>query len=174
MVMRSSTQSISKGGTRKGVLLLLVLTVLSVLSVNISSRQIGFIFLPLIAVCLWPRINSPIASIIFILLFGFILDILSAGPLGLWSIIFLTVFAFIRPHQRIKPQTFISTFRLWIAVLGFAFVAAYLLGWFAMRNRPDIWPLLYQAAAAMVLFPAVYGMRHLGKNLLSDSDTGGL
>lgn len=174
MVMRSSAQSVSKGGARKGVLFLLLLMVLSVLSVNIAGRQISFIFLPLIAVYLWPRISSPIISIIFILLFGFVLDILSAGPLGLWSLIFLSVFTLIRPQGRIKPLIFMPAFRLWILVLGLAFIAAYLLGWFAMGHRPDIWSLLYQAAAAIVFFPIVYGVRHLGNNLLSDSDIGGL
>jgi len=59
MVMRSSAQSVSKGGTGKGVLLLLILTALSVLSINISGRQVSLVFLPLIAVLLWPRIDNP-------------------------------------------------------------------------------------------------------------------
>jgi len=170
MVMRTPAQSVSKGGTWKGVLLLLVLTVLSVLNVNILGHKFSFIFLPLIAVFLWPRNGAPIASIIFILLFGLLLDILSAGPLGLWSLIFLSVFALFRPDMRLKPHSFISAFRLWFAVLAFACVAAYLLGWFAMSHRPDIWPLLYQAIAGIVLFPVVFGARYLGRNLLSDSD----
>jgi len=170
MVMRSSAQSVSRGGTFRGVLFILLLTAFSVLSVNILGRKISFLFLPLIAVFLWPRIGTPIASIIFILLFGFLLDLLSAGPMGLWSLIFLSVFALIGPHRRIKPQYFISAFRLWLAVVGFAFIAAYLLGWFAMRSRPDIWSLFYQAVAGIALFPVVYAARHLARNLFSDSD----
>ena len=170
MVMRSSIQIGARGGTWKGVLLLLVLTALSQLSINIFERNVSFIFLPLIAVFLWPRIGNPIASIIVILLFGLLLDILSAGPLGLWSLIFLSIFAFIRPHRRIKPQSFSEAFRYWFLVLGFAVIAAYLLGWFAMNYRPDIWSLLYQAVAAIVLFPVVYGARHFARNLLSDPD----
>ena len=90
MVMRSSAQSVSKGGTSKGVLLLLILTILSVLSVNIFGRKVSLVFLPLIAVLLWPRIDSSIVSIVFILLFGLLLDLLSAGPLGLWSCLLYT------------------------------------------------------------------------------------
>ena len=174
MVMRSSAQSVSKGGTSKGVLLLLILTILSVLSVNIFGRKVSLVFLPLIAVLLWPRIDSSIVSIVFILLFGLLLDLLSAGPLGLWSLIFLSVFVLIRPHRRLKAQTFITAFRLWLGVLAFAFVAAYLLGWFAMSSRPDFWALLYQALAAIVLFPVVYGVRHVFGSLFSDPDGGGL
>jgi len=172
MVMRSSTQSVSRGGTWKGVLFLLLLTTLSVLSIDVFDRNVSFLFLPLMAVFLWPRVGTPIASIIFILLFGLLLDILSAGPLGLWSLIFLGVFALFRPHKRLKPQTFEPAYKMWFLVLGVALLAAYLLGWFAMNRQPDIWPLLYQAAAAIILFPLVYGLRHLAKNLLSDSDGG--
>lgn len=170
----SSAQTVSKGGTWKGTLLLVILTVLSVLSVNIIGRKVSFVFLPLIAIFLWPRIDTPIISIISILLLGFLLDILSAGPLGLWPLIFLSVFTLFRPDKRLKRYRFWSAFRKWIAVLTLAVVAAYLLGWFAMGRRPEIWALIYQAIAAVVLFPVVYGLRHLGRTLLSESDMGGL
>jgi len=32
--------------------------------------------------------------------------LLSAGPLGLWALIFLSVFTIFRPHMRLKPHTF--------------------------------------------------------------------
>jgi len=172
MVMRSSTQSVSSGGTWKGVLLLLVLTVLSVLSIDIFGRNVSFLFLPLMAVFLWPRVGTPIASIVFILLFGLLLDILSAGPLGLWALIFLSVFALFQPHMRLKPQTFASAYKMWFLVLAFALVAAYLLGWLSVNRQPDVWTLVYQGAASVILFPLVYGLRHLGKSLFSDSDRG--
>lgn len=172
MFVRSSTQSVSSGGTWKGALLLLVLTALSVLSVDVFGRNISFLFLPLIAVFLWPHVETPIYSIVFILLFGLLLDILSAGPLGLWALIFLSVFALFRPHKRLKTLTFTSAYQIWFAVLLFACVTAYLLGWFAISRQPDIWALLYQAAAAAILFPFVYGLRHLASSLFSDPDRG--
>lgn len=172
MVMRSSVTSVSKGGVWKGALLFLGLTALSVLSVNILGRNVSFMFLPLTAVFLWPRVGASTVSVIIILLFGLLLDLLSAGPLGLWSLIFLSVFALFRPHHRIKPYTFLPAFRLWLGVVGFALAATYFLGWFAMRIQPDFWSLFFQAAAAIVLFPIVYGVRHLGSNLLLDSDRG--
>jgi len=172
MVMRSSTQSVTSGGTWKGVLLLLVLTAFSVLSIDILGRDVSFLFLPLMAVFLWPRIETPIASIVFILLFGLLLDILSAGPLGLWALIFLSVFTLFRPHKRLRSRTFTSAFQAWLVVLIFALVAVYFLGWFAMSRRPELWSLLYQAAVAVILFPIVYGVHHLGRNLLSDPDRG--
>lgn len=174
MVMRSSSQSISKGGDWKGVLLMVLLVFLSVLNVNILGRSISFVCLPLMGICLWPRTESSIVSIIAILLFGLLLDLLSAGPLGLWALIFLSVFAIFRPHMRLRPHTISSALVQWLLALAFAVIASYLLGWFALQSRPDILPLLYQALAATVLFPVVYGLRHLGKNLLSDPDMRGL
>lgn len=174
MVIRYSAQSVSKGGTWKGVLLLLALTVLSVLTIDIFGRKISFMFLPLMAVFLWPRLESPIASIVYILLFGLLLDMLSAGPLGLWPLIFLSVFALFGPHKRLNPQSFFSALYLWLAALTFALIAAYFLGWFAIGRQPDIGPLLYQGIAAIILFPVVFGIRHVGRSLFSDSDGGGL
>jgi len=174
MVMRTSAQSGSQGGTWKGVLLLLVLTAVSVLNVDILGRSISFIFLPLMAIFLWPRIDKPIASIIFILVFGLLLDILSAGPLGLWALIFLSVFTLFAPHKRVKSLTFSSAIYMWLLVLLFALVSAYFLGCFAIKSRPQIMPMLYQAIAAIILFPLVYGLRHFAKNLLSGSDRGSL
>jgi len=174
MVMRSSSQTISKGGDWKGIFLMVFLVFISVLNVNILGRSISFICLPLIGICLWPRTESPILSIIAILIFGLLVDLLSAGPLGLWALIFLSVFTIFRPHMRLKPHTFNSALVQWLVALVLAMIASYVLGWFARNNRPDLVPLLYQALTATVLFPVVYGLRHLGKNLLSDPDMRGM
>ena len=174
MAMRSISQSNVKGGTWKGILLLLLLTVFSVLSVDILGRSVSFIFLPLIAVFLWPRTEKPIASIIFILVFGLLLDIISAGPLGLWSLIFLSVFTIFGPYRRSKPLKFLAAYRLWFAALLLALLAAYFLGWFAIGSRPDVKAMLYQALAAIALFPFIYGFRHVARSVLLGSDRGGL
>lgn len=174
MAMRNSFQSVSKGGDWRGIILMLLLTLISTLSVNIAGRSIAFIFLPLIGICLWPRTESSILSIIAILIFGLLLDLLSGGPLGLWALIFLTVFAVFRPHQRLKPHSFKTAFLLWFAILGFGLVSLYFLGWFAIRNKPELTVLLYQALLAIVFFPAIYGIRHLGRHVFSDSDVRGL
>lgn len=174
MVMRSSSQAISKGGTWKGILLIILLVFLSVLNVNIFGRSVSFVFLPLIGICLWPRTESLIVSIVAILIFGLLLDLLSAGPLGLWALIFLSVYALFRPSMRLKPHTFSSAFMQWIMALLFAVIASYLLGWFARQSRPDAVVLIYQALAATVMFPAIYVVRHLGKHVFSDPDTRGV
>jgi len=116
MVMRSSSQSISKGGGWKGILMMVFLTAISVLSLNIFGQTVSFVFLPLIGICLWPRTERVVISIIAILFFGLLLDLLWAGPLGLWALIFLTTFALFRPHLRPKPHSFSSAFLQWLGV----------------------------------------------------------
>jgi hypothetical protein len=170
MVMRYSSQSAVRGGTWKGVFFLLSLTILSVLSINVFGIHASFLFLPLMAVFLWPRVGNPIGSIIFILLFGLLLDVLSSGPRGLWALIFLTVFTIFGPLRRLKHQTFRSAYKMWFLVLGVALLMAYLLGWFALRHQPDLLPMIYQAAVAVISFPFVYGLRHLARSLFSDPD----
>lgn len=174
MVMRGSSQSTPSAGHWKGILLMTFLVFISILNVNIFGRSFSLICLPVIGICLWPRTEGSIVSIIAILIFGLLLDLLSAGPLGLWALIFLSVFTILRPHMRMRPHTLSSAFGQWLLALAFAVIASYLLGWFALQSRPDTMPLLYQAIAATVLFPIVYGLRHLGKSLLSDPDMRGL
>lgn len=174
MVMRGSSQSTPNGGHWKGILLMTFLVFISILNVNMFGRSFSLLCLPVIGICLWPRTEGSIVSIIAILIFGLLLDLLSAGPLGFWALIFLSVFTIFRPHMRMKPHTLGSAFGQWLLVLAFAMIASYLLGWFARQYRPDLMPLIYQAVAATVLFPVVYGLRHLGKNLLSDPEMRGL
>jgi len=174
MVMHSAAQSNPKGGTWKGSLLLLTLILFSGLSVNIMGRTVSFIVLPLIAIFLWPRLDNPIASIVLILLFGLLLDIISAGPLGLWPLVFLTIFTLFRPHLRLKRHQFGPSFGQWFGALTLSVVLAFFLGWFALEQRPDITALLMNAAAAIIAFPLVYGLRHVGAQLLTDADGRGL
>lgn len=174
MVMRGSSQNYGKGGGWKGAVFLLFLVFISVLNVNIGGRTIAFIFLPLMGVCLWPRTDKTIQSILVIFLMGLFLDLLSAGPLGLWALIFLTVFGVFRPHMRSKPHNFRSAFTLWIMALIIAFIASFLLGWFALGSRPEFTVLVYQALAALVLFPLIYAIRHLGRYILTDPDLRGM
>ncbi|MEP3889901.1 MAG: hypothetical protein ABJN69_05495 [Hellea sp.] len=173
MVMRGLSQSTQGNGHWKGILLMTFLVFISILNVNFLGRSFSLICLPVIGICLWPRTDGAIVSILAILIFGLLLDLLSAGPLGLWALIFLSIFAIFRPHMRMKSHTFGSAFGQWLLALSFAVIASYFLGWFARQSRPDFMPLLYQAVAATVLFPAIYALRHLGKNLLSDADMRG-
>jgi len=173
MAPRSSSQSASKGRVWTGVLLMLFLVCISVLSVNIASKSVSFVFLPLIGVCLWPRTENSIGSIIAIVVFGLLLDLISAGPLGLWSLVFLSVFTIFQPHSRLKEHNFSTALRLWVLVLLLAIIASFFLGWFALESRPDIVAVLLQALLASLLFPLIYGLRHLGKHMLSGSEMRG-
>jgi len=173
MVMRSTQQLPAKGGTWKGALFLLILTMLSTLSLSVLGRALNFIFLPAMAVFLWPRLENPTGSIVIILFFGLLLDIISAGPLGLWPLVFLIIFVLFRPHMRLKPRSFGASYGQWFGALALAMIAAYLLGWFAMERRPEFAPLLPNAMTALVAFPFIYGLRHLGRQLLSDPEARG-
>ena len=168
---RNSSQGYSKGGEWKGILSMVILLLISTLNVNISGHTIGFIFLPLIGVCLWPRTDKAVVSIVAVLISGLLLDLLSAGPLGLWALIFLSVFAVSQPHMRPNEFRLNMAFIQCLGFLIFAVIVSYLLGWFAMERRPDITALLFQALAYVILFPFIYGLRHLGGHLLSDSNS---
>jgi len=174
MLIMSSPQGSSKGHVWQGGLMIAVLTYLAGLSINVIGVSVSFAFLPLIAICLWPRDAGTISSILVILFFGLLLDFISFGPLGLWALIYLTIFAVFRPQLRLKSYDFRQASLRWLGVLGLAIIMAFCLGWFAAQDRPAMLPLLYQGLVATVFFPCVYGIRSLLKSFFSDSEERGL
>ncbi len=174
MVYASPTPARSRGHAWHGIVMMLLLTIIGVLSVNLFGRSVSFSLLPLLGVILWPRGSSPVASILAMLIFGLLLDFLTAGPLGLWALVYLIVFALFKPHQRLKPHTFRTASRQVFGGLILALVLAFGLAWFASGHRPDLVLMLPPLLAVIVLFPLIYGLRHFFKQLLGGADERGL
>lgn len=164
----------ARGTTWRAALTMLALTIIGVLHVNILGRSIALSFLPIIGVCLWPRYANPVVSIVLLLAYGLIFDLLTFYPLGLTSLIYLTLFAVFRPDLRIKPYDFSSAFIRWCGALILGMVMAYFLGWLARSTRPDMLTILFQAFIATALFPIIYALRNLSKILLRDVEDRGL
>ncbi len=174
MVFASTTPIASRGFAWQGVLLLFVLTVIGMLSMSLFGRVVSFSLLPLISVILWPRGASAVTSIIALLIFGLLLDVLTGGPLGLWALVYLAVFGVFRPHQRLKPLKFRGAFMQVLGGLLFALALAFVLAWLANSHRPQIVLMLPPLAAALILFPVIYGARSLLKQWFGGADERGL
>ena len=163
-----------RGRTFQAIFTLFVLTIIGALNVNIFGVSVTLTYLPLVSVFLWPRYSKPIISIIAILISGFILDFLIYDPIGMKSLIYLTIFTLFRPDLRLTPHSFTSAFMQWMATAIIAFTLAYILGSFAFKMRPDVFALLYQMLIATAFFPVFYGLRHLWKIVFSDPHDRGL
>ena len=174
MVYASPSAGRSRGHAWHGIVMMLLLTIIGVLSVNLFGRNVSFSLLPLLGVILWPRGSLPVASILAMLIFGLLLDFLTGGPLGLWALVYLILFALLRPHQRLKPHTFKTAFLQVLGGLILALVLAFGLAWFASGHRPDIALMLAPLLAAIGFFPLVYGLRYFFKQILGGADERGI
>ena len=168
MPLRPVLQPFARGGLLVGSLLMLILVLVSVSSFNAFNTLINFIYLPLIGIYTWPRTDKIILSICIIFIFGLILDIVSSGPLGLWSLIFLINFAVFKPHMRLKSLVFKTAFFSWFSFLFFSSILLYFFVWFSIEIPPRLMPLIIQSIVATCLFPLVFGLRHLLKKIFID------
>ena len=132
MPLRPVLQPFARGGLLVGSLLMLILVLVSVSSFNVFNTVVNFIYLPLIGIYIWPRTDKIILSICIIFIFGLILDIVSSGPLGLWSLIFLINFALFKPHMRLKSLVFKTAFFSWFSFLFFSSILLYFFVWFSI------------------------------------------
>lgn len=159
---------VGRGTTWRGGVTMLLLTLLATLHVNIGGQSIALTFLPVIGVCLWPRFSNPPGSILLLLLFGILLDFLTFEPLGMRSLIYLTIFAVFRPDLRLKDFRFKMAFGYWVGAIVLSLFLSYVLGWLNHSLRPQWSTLLYQGLVATCLFPLVYSIRHIFKTLARD------
>jgi len=158
----------STGYAWQGIAMMICLVILAVLQFNILGTTISLLFLPVIGICLWPRGASALVSIIALFVFGLLLDFLSEGPLGLWSMIYLALFTLFRPLERAKPMTFQTAVLQWLLMILIAMIMAFLLGWISNGQRPSIILIGYQGAIVTALFPIIYGFRSILRRFAID------
>lgn len=159
-----------RGQTTQAILMLLVLTMIGGLNVNIFGHSIALHLVPLIGICLWPRLAHPIISIIAIFILGLLLDLLTTEALGGRTLIYLVVFTVFRPDQRLKEHIFGTALAQWIGTVLLALLLIYVFGWISRGTRPDIALLAKQALLATAFFPAVYLIRRVMRYFLVNPD----
>lgn len=163
----------ARGLSLQGGAFSLTLAFLSSLSIRLGPIEAGLTFVPMIAIFLWPRGSSSGLSCIFIFLTGMIVDIVSAGPLGLSAIIYLALYGLLQPDQRsgqsqlkhLWPQ-----FLVWVVA---AFCAVLVAGQLFISGRTAWWPLFMQSLFAVLAFPMIFSIRQGLRQLISDSSDSG-
>ncbi|WP_371398336.1 hypothetical protein [Fretibacter rubidus] len=163
----------SRGLALSGIASVLVLTVLSLLSVNILTYHIGLSFLPLAGLYLWPRLANPMLSVLGLFALGCLADMLGETPLGFWPFVYLVYFMVFRPDTR---ETSSSLMELWLGFLVAVIVAALtmLVASFIFIGQPiKLTSLIFGWAPVLSLFPLVYlGLRAIGRRSTDGSGAG--
>lgn len=142
----------------------------SILTINFPNNQISLTFLPLLVVCLWPRGVNSVVSILTIFLVGLWMDWITNGALGQWAMVYLTVYAVLRPDRREGAARFFVALRLWLVGMAAGALMLIFTGWVAYGTWPNFTNLFQQALLASAFMPLAVFARNLTRYLVSDPD----
>jgi len=148
-----------------------VLVILSTLSLRMGRFETSFIYIPLVAVIMWPRQASRVMTSVMLFLMGMLLDILSAGPVGLWAMIYMISYAIIRPDLRSVNKGLMHEWGRFCLTLGLVNIIIACLTFFI--TGPTAWlPLILQSSTALIVFPLIYAIWKFLRDTFFSSDPG--
>ena len=142
--------------------------VISVLHINLPGGAISFQLLPLLIISLWPRGINSILTIITFFLMGLFMDWGSQGALGQWAVIYLSLFAIMRPDRRDRPLSVFFSIKAWLMGVLIGGCALIVTGWFAYGIGPNFIVLFQQALLVTILIPAILFLRYILVYLMTD------
>lgn len=149
----------------------LVLSLLSMVSFRLAGFQASLTFVPLIAVFFWPKEASRGLSSFFIFCLGLIVDFLSAGPLGLWAVIYLLCYGVLRPDNRSAEKQLQSLWLAFAAWGGLVTLLIVLMGWIFIDGRTAATATLSQFAISLVVFPFIFALYQAAHFFSEDADS---
>lgn len=145
----------------------------SIAGINLFGVRIGFGFVPLAVLAIWPRHANTLTSLVIVFLAGLFMDWASGGIDGQWALVFVLVWGFLRPQLRSAPFAPISLLLIWLATCGLALVVLSLSGYFVFRIFPDFAALGRQMIFATCLLPVFLLLRSGLAARLNDRDEWG-
>ena len=136
-----------------------VLVCLSLLHIEIGKLGVSLMFVPAAILFFWPLQSRFSPAVWSAALIGLLQDLVSGGPLGLWTLIYTVLFIIIDPTvRRVRGG-------LWNQWLIFAFLITataclyWLLGKITAGGPPDYLALAMNALFVMACFPMMFGFR---------------
>lgn len=110
--------------------------------------------IPMVLAFAWPLIRPSIIAPLVLTALGLFLDIFTYGPLGLWALSFLGIYAVVLASRSfLIGQDTAVLFAWYAACCALAFVFAYLVVSLIARNPPSLLALLGQVVPTLLLFP---------------------
>ncbi|MEP3653533.1 MAG: hypothetical protein ABJO36_01440 [Litorimonas sp.] len=152
---------------------LLIAASSSIAGLNMFGARIGFGFIPLLVLAIWPRRANTLISLPLVFLAGLFTDWATGGITGQWALLFVLVWGFLRPELRSSPFAPISLCLVWLATCGLAIVVLSASGYFVFGLWPDFAALGRQMIFATVLLPLFLLLRHGLALRFSDSEDWG-
>jgi len=110
--------------------------------------------IPMVLAFAWPLIRPSVVAPLMLTLLGLILDILTYGPLGLWPLALLAIYAIVLGSRSfLIGQDTVVLFVWYGACCSLAFLLAYLVVTLVAGNPPSLLSLIGQVIPTLLLFP---------------------
>ena len=136
-----------------------MLVCFSLMHISVAGRTIGFEFIPLSLLFFWPR-NSRFGPAIWaVLAIGLLQDLVSGGPLGLWTLTYTLLFVVIDPTVRRSRGGLWSQWSVFAILIATGATLIGLLGGLSLGEAPGLGALCTDAVATAALFPVLFGLR---------------
>lgn len=110
--------------------------------------------IPMVLAFAWPLIRPSIIAPVVLMALGLFLDIFWYGPLGVWGLSLLGIYAVVLGSRSfLAGQETLVLFTWFAACCGVAFVIVYLIVGLKAGNAPSILALVGQVVPTLLLFP---------------------
>ncbi|MEY4555657.1 MAG: hypothetical protein RL093_776 [Pseudomonadota bacterium] len=110
--------------------------------------------IPMVLAFSWPLIRPSVTAPLVLTLLGLLLDILTYGPLGLWALALLAIYAVVLASRSfLIGQDTAVLFAWYAACCCLAFLLVYLVRMIIDQNAASILALIGQVVPTLLLFP---------------------
>lgn len=135
-------------------LVTLAVTILLATPVELFGLNLPEPVIPMVLAFSWPLIRPSVTAPLVLTLLGLLLDILTWGPLGLWALALLAVYAVVLASRSFLIGQDTAVLFVWYAACcGLAFLLAYIIVSIIARNPPSLLALIGQIVPTLLLFP---------------------
>jgi rod shape-determining protein MreD len=110
--------------------------------------------IPMVLAFAWPLIRPSVIAPLVLTALGLFLDIFTYGPLGLWALALLGIYAFVLASRSFLIGQDTAVLFVWYAACCIvAFLLGYLMVSLIARNPPSVLALIGQIVPTLLLFP---------------------
>lgn len=140
-------------------LITVAVTILLATPVHVFGLSLPEPVIPMVLAFAWPLIRPSIIAPLVLTALGLFLDIFTYGPLGLWALALLGIYAVVLASRSFLIGQDTAVLFVWYAACCvLAFLLAYLLVSLIAHNPPSVLALLGQIAPTLLLFPFANSM----------------
>lgn len=115
--------------------------------------------IPMVLAFAWPLIRPSVIAPVVLAALGLFLDIVTYGPLGLWGLAFLAIYAVVLASRSFLTGQDTAVLFVWYAACcGFAFLLAYLVMALIAPTPANLISVFLQVLPTLLLFPFANSM----------------